>query len=138
VESFLNPPMRRCLVMEDGRRKERREKRVDPNLVGDISLLESPRKNVGTATRSGISKEHARKKKKIRRKIMILMMSLKIFSRGWWRCLCCIFGNPCREECMVDRLWSFLPYDFSIGTGFQCMRNMMVGWYILVMTLLST
>jgi hypothetical protein len=37
-----------CFLVEDRRRKKKREKRVDPNPVGDISLLEIPRKNVGT------------------------------------------------------------------------------------------
>jgi hypothetical protein len=54
--------------MEDQRRKERREKRVDPNPMGDISLLESPRKNVGTVARLGISEETARKRKKKKNK----------------------------------------------------------------------
>jgi hypothetical protein len=48
------------------------------NPMGDLSLLESPRKNVGTASRSRISQDIARKRKRrIRRKIMILIMSLK-------------------------------------------------------------
>ena len=41
--------------MKCQKRKERRGKRVDPNIEGDLSLLESPRKNVGSTKRLGIS-----------------------------------------------------------------------------------
>jgi len=44
------------LFEEDQKRNERRKKRAYPNPVGDISLLETPRKNVGIATRSNITK----------------------------------------------------------------------------------
>jgi hypothetical protein len=54
--------MRPWLFMEDLRRKERRDKRVDPNLRGDIILLESLMENIGT-TRSGILEELKRKEK---------------------------------------------------------------------------
>jgi hypothetical protein len=23
---------------------------------------------------------------------------------SWWKCICCIFGNPCMSECVVDTL----------------------------------
>jgi hypothetical protein len=36
-------------------RMERRDKKVDPNPMGGISLLESPRKYFGTVARSIIS-----------------------------------------------------------------------------------
>jgi hypothetical protein len=56
--------------MEYRTRKEIREKRIDPNCMADIRLLESPRKNVVTTTSSSISKETSRKRKRrIRRKI---------------------------------------------------------------------
>jgi hypothetical protein len=46
--------------------------------MGDISILENPRENLGTAARLGISKETTKKRKiRIRRKIMILMMIMK-------------------------------------------------------------
>jgi hypothetical protein len=58
--------------MEDLRRKERRNEMENPNLVGDISLLESPMQNVGTVARSGISVDTTRKRKRrIRRKSVI-------------------------------------------------------------------
>jgi hypothetical protein len=61
-------------LVDPGRSKEqeRRKKNTNPNLKGDISLLEIPRKNVGTATRLGILEETIRKRKRrIRRKIII-------------------------------------------------------------------
>jgi hypothetical protein len=48
--------------------------------VGNLSLLESPRKYVGTMTRLGISKETRRKRKREkRRKTMTLVMNLKTY-----------------------------------------------------------
>jgi len=67
-------------LVDSGRSKEqeRRKKNTNPNLKGDISLLEIPRKNVGTATRLGILEETIRKRKRrLRRKITIIMMTLK-------------------------------------------------------------
>jgi hypothetical protein len=60
---LLNPPMRPWLFMEDRRRKERREKREDPNPMGDISLLESPRKNVGTTKVEHFRRDYKEEKK---------------------------------------------------------------------------
>jgi hypothetical protein len=51
--NFLNPLMRPSLFMKNQWRNERREKMMDPNLVEDISFLESPRKNVGIAVSVG-------------------------------------------------------------------------------------
>jgi hypothetical protein len=53
-----------------------------------------------------------REKRRIRRKRTIMMMSLKNILRRRWICLCCRFGNPYRLDCMIDRIWSFIPYDF--------------------------
>jgi hypothetical protein len=59
-------------------RMERRDKKVDPNPMGGISLLESPRKYFGTVARSIISEGTSKKRKRrIRTKRMILIMSLK-------------------------------------------------------------
>jgi hypothetical protein len=80
--------------------------------VGDPSLLESPRQNVGTTTRSSISKETTRKRKRrIRRKRMIL-----VIKSSW--------------EDGGDAFVVALTTHAS-----QSMRNMMVGWYTMVMTL---
>jgi hypothetical protein len=58
--------------------KGRRKKMVDLNPMGDISLLECPNKNLGIVVRLGISEGITRnKRRRIRRKQMILMMSLK-------------------------------------------------------------
>jgi hypothetical protein len=56
--------MRPSLFMEDIRREDRREKKEDSNLMGDISILESPRKNVKIVARLSISKETTRKRRK--------------------------------------------------------------------------
>jgi hypothetical protein len=64
--------------MEYQRRKGKREKWIDPNPMGDISLLKIIRKNVGIVARSGILEEIARKRRRrVRRKGMILMIILK-------------------------------------------------------------
>jgi hypothetical protein len=81
--------------------------------MGDTCLPKIPRKNVGIPTRSGISKGTvSKRRRRIRRKRKFIMMILKFFSRGWWRWICCSFGNLCRLECMADKIWSFLPYYF--------------------------
>jgi hypothetical protein len=49
----MNPPIQPWLF--DRMRKERREKREDQNPMGDISLPEIPRKNVGIVVRLDIS-----------------------------------------------------------------------------------
>jgi hypothetical protein len=61
-----------------GRQEEKgkRERVVDPNLVG---LMESPKQDVGIPTRSSTSKHNVRKRKRrIKRKIIIMMMIIKI------------------------------------------------------------
>lgn len=52
-------------------------------------------------------------------KIMILMMVLRNLLKRRWIFLCYNFGNPCRLKCVVDRLYSFLPYDFPLGLVFN-------------------
>jgi hypothetical protein len=52
------------MFMEYKKRKERRGTKEDPNPVGDLSLLESPRKNVINEERMGISKEIERNRER--------------------------------------------------------------------------
>lgn len=99
--------------MEYQRRKVRREKRVDPNpMIGKI-ILNNPSKNLGITTRSSILKGTKRKIRRRTKKIRILIMTKKNILKKMMGCLYCSFANLCMLECMVDRLWSLLLYEFS-------------------------
>lgn len=50
-KNILNPLMRAPFSMEDERGYARRKKRVDPNAMEGINLMEIPWKNVGTMPR---------------------------------------------------------------------------------------
>jgi hypothetical protein len=66
------------LFVEDQRIKKIRYKMVDQNPMGDISLVEIPRKIFGIAERLGITQGTVRKRRKRRRsERMIVMLIMK-------------------------------------------------------------